>query len=121
MYTNSAPKSTLEWTQLLSVSTNFKFSRLRELAIQELSTNCTLHPVDKIVLSKTYDIPDWFQPAFEELVERDVGPRDLESERLGLETTISIYVAREDARRRKGDVDKVGIAGLSPSKADPSL
>jgi hypothetical protein len=112
MYTDSAPKSILEWTHLLSISTNFKFSRLRQLAIQELSTNYTLHPVEKIVLSKTYDIPDWFQPAFEELVQRDVGPRQWESEKLGLKTTVEIYMAREDARQVKEDLDQPGIAGL---------
>jgi hypothetical protein len=114
MYTESAPKSILEWTHLLSISTTFKFSRLRELAIQELGTNYNLHPVEKIVFSKAYDVPDWFQPAFEELLHRKMGPRRWEAEKLGSETAVSIYMAREDLRHGP---NKTVTDGLKPSKS----
>jgi hypothetical protein len=117
MYPKSAPKSILEWTHLLSISTTFKFSRLRQLAIQELSTNHTLHPVEKIALSQTYDISDWFQPAFDELVQRERGPQLWESEKLGLTITVSIYTAREDMRLGLREVDKPEMTELTQSEA----
>jgi hypothetical protein len=98
MYSDSLPSSAAQWTQLLSISTRFKFTRIRQRAIYELNSGKQIDPVEEIVLADKFDIPEWRKQAYEALVQRKEGPSHKEAERLGITTTVSLYMAREAVR-----------------------
>jgi hypothetical protein len=115
MYTDLLPNSTSQWTLLLSVSTKCQFTRIRQRAIHELNTNYEIDPVEEIVLAGQFDIPEWRIPAYEALVQREHGPTHDEADRLGIKTTVSLYMAREAVR--KGDEsfqESMGAASNDP-------
>jgi len=102
MYTDLLPNSASQWTLLLSVSTECQFPRIRQRAIHELNTNYKIDPVEEIVLARQFDIPEWRKPAYEALVQREHGPTHDEADRLGIKTTVSLYMAREEVRKGDG-------------------
>jgi hypothetical protein len=99
MFTDTLPSSLSQWIRLLSISTRFVFSRLRERAISELSNNYFIDPVRKIVLAQDFSVSEWRNPAFADLVQREEFIQYEEAKRLGFETSHALYVAREEARK----------------------
>ncbi|KAF7309182.1 hypothetical protein MKEN_01120800 [Mycena kentingensis (nom. inval.)] len=52
--------STDQWIDVLKLSTMWRFSQVREMAIQTL-TRMAINSVDRIVLAKRYHVPSWLQ------------------------------------------------------------
>ncbi|CAL1710181.1 unnamed protein product [Somion occarium] len=96
MYT-PAVVSLDDWIALLSISTRYVFDRIREMAIQEISTK-VLDPIKKIILANKYDIPQWLPPAFVDLCKRPESLSESEAETLGLKTIVRVARARESVR-----------------------
>lgn len=113
MYTDSLPSSTSQWIRLLSISTTFNFTRIRQRAIHELNTRYQIDPVEEIVLAEEFNIPEWRKPAYEALVQRENGPTHEEAQKLGILTSVSLYMAREAIRKVDGGLS-VPFGGGTP-------
>ncbi|KAH8103514.1 hypothetical protein BXZ70DRAFT_735785 [Cristinia sonorae] len=87
-----------EWTSILHLATRWDFTDIRSLAIRSIqSLNIT--PVDRIVLSREYDISGrWTLAGYTALCDRHEPLSYAEATRLGLETSIRISQLREQLR-----------------------
>jgi len=74
-------KTVEDWTSILRLSTKWKFSSLRELAVQRLLEITS--PIDKVVLGHTFDLPEWLPLAYAQLCERNIPLTVEEGKRLG--------------------------------------
>jgi hypothetical protein len=54
--------------------------------------------MQKIILAKEFDVPEWKEPAFTDLLRREEFITYEEATRLGFELSHALYVAREEAR-----------------------
>jgi hypothetical protein len=59
-----------QWSSVLKLATMWGFYAVRQKAIKELS-KLSMDPVDKIILSKKYDLTSWLVPALNELARRE--------------------------------------------------
>jgi hypothetical protein len=89
-----------DWVILLTIASQFDFSKLRERAIREIDSyeprsELRLLPVQKIVLAQKYDIPKWLRSCYEALCARTRGLDNEEADLLGIQTTNCIWKARE--------------------------
>jgi hypothetical protein len=87
-----------EWISILSVATRFGFARVRERAVREIDSarhQSELDPVQKIVLARKFDIPEWLAPCYEALCQRPQGLENDEAEVVGATTTNCVWNARE--------------------------
>jgi len=91
------PRSHEEWSSLLSISFRFKFEKIRDRAIKEL-TAMNIDPVDRVVLAVKYDVSDWLCPAYVDLCIRSEPLREDEAHKLELSTTVKLACARERLR-----------------------
>ena len=57
--------TTEEWTSVLALATQWEFADYRRLAIARLAQLAS--PVDRILLGRRYDIPEWLSTAYLEL------------------------------------------------------
>ncbi|KAH8102049.1 hypothetical protein BXZ70DRAFT_930001 [Cristinia sonorae] len=89
-----------DWMALLSISTRYVFDRIRDMAIQELSTK-GLDPIKKITLANQYSIPQWLPPAYVDLCKRPEPLTEVEACSLGLPTVVRVAKAREIAREKR--------------------
>ncbi|KDQ53600.1 hypothetical protein JAAARDRAFT_136783, partial [Jaapia argillacea MUCL 33604] len=100
LYPSDFSKSTAttvdEWTSVLALATKWSFTTIRTLAIGELFPLAS--PVDKIVVGRQYDIPEWLQDAYIAICERPEALTKKEGERLGLDEVIRISQLRQDVR-----------------------
>jgi hypothetical protein len=94
---HDTPRSTEQWTYLLSISNKFKLEKVHKRAITALERT-QLDPVDKIDLAVKHDVPEWLDPAYIELCKREDPLREEEAEKVGLNTTVKLYRAREKVR-----------------------
>ena len=62
-------KTVEQWTSILRLATKWTFTSLRELAVQHLFDITS--PVEKIVLGKTFDLPEWLPQAYADLCKRE--------------------------------------------------
>ncbi|KDQ53596.1 hypothetical protein JAAARDRAFT_209942 [Jaapia argillacea MUCL 33604] len=85
-----------EWTSVLALATKWSFTTIRSLAIRELFPLAS--PIDKIVVGRQYDIPEWLQDAYIAVCERPEALTKKEGERLGLDEVIKISQLRQDVR-----------------------
>jgi len=89
-----APRSSEQWTHLLSISDQFEMEKVHKRAIRELES-MKLDPVDRIVLAMEHNVPEWLDPAYVELCEREDPLHEGEAERVGLNVTVKLSWARE--------------------------
>jgi len=97
-----APESRDEWMTLLSLSTLFKMPRIRNRAIKEIELfNPPLDPVCRIALAipEKHDIQEWLKSAYVELCRRDDPISEHDADKLGLNTTVGLFHARERSRK----------------------
>ncbi|GBE77564.1 hypothetical protein SCP_0104420 [Sparassis crispa] len=86
-----------EWTSVLALASKFGFDEFRELAVARLSQIAT--PVDRIMLSRAYDMTGWLIPAYAELCKRDESLTLQEGLRLGMKDVIMLSHIRQTIRR----------------------
>ncbi|CAK5281911.1 unnamed protein product [Mycena citricolor] len=85
-----------EWTSILSLSTRWEFTSIRELAIQHLGPSTSA--VERIALGRRFDVGPWLVPAYTELCER-MDPLTLtEGQLLGVDIIIRIQQVRHSIR-----------------------
>lgn len=88
-----------EWSSVLHLASQWDFSSLRQLAIDNLAI-LIMSPIDRIVIGQAYHIPEWLVPAYTELCMRD-DPLTLdEGKKLGMEDVITIGQLRQEVRYR---------------------
>jgi hypothetical protein len=88
-------KTVEEWISILHLSTRWEFNDIRNLAIREIE-HLDLTPVEKVVLSRQYDISsNWTLKAYTDLCERAKPINIHEARALGLETMVRISQLRE--------------------------
>ncbi|KAJ3527408.1 hypothetical protein NMY22_g9801 [Coprinellus aureogranulatus] len=81
---------------LLSVAHRFDFENARYFAIEGLEKRMSqFTPVDRILLSRRFDVDQWLRPAYVDLCRREKSLSIAEAQQLGLETTTLIAQARE--------------------------
>jgi len=88
-----------EWTSVLKLSTLWGFRELRQRALDAL-VQMPIHPADKVVLAREYDVERWLVDGYMELVKRDTGLSSEEKKKLGYESSLRVYEKREDTFRR---------------------
>ena len=74
-------KTVEDWTSILRLATKWNFLSLRELAVERLLAITS--PIDKVVLSHTFDLPKWLPLAYAQLCERAKPLTAEEGKRLG--------------------------------------
>lgn len=89
-----------DWIALLSISTRYDFERIRDMAIQELSTK-VFDPIKKITLADKHNVPQWLSAAYVDLCKRPEPLTEQEAEELGLKTVVRVARARELVREKK--------------------
>ena len=75
-----------EWTSVLALATKWEFDAHRALAI------------DRIVLARTYDIPNWLDEEYYRLCVREEALTLEEGRRLGMEDVILLAELRQRVR-----------------------
>ncbi|KAI9060514.1 hypothetical protein FKP32DRAFT_1595264 [Trametes sanguinea] len=85
-----------DWKSVLQIADQFMFEQHRELAIQRLESLAT--PIDRIVLSRQYDIKQWLEKAYYDLCTREEPLTLDEGERLGMADVIAIAGLRQRIR-----------------------
>ncbi|OSD00806.1 hypothetical protein PYCCODRAFT_1436867 [Trametes coccinea BRFM310] len=99
-YPTSVPLGDLttleDWKSVLRIAHRYMFMEHRGLAIERLKTLCT--PVDRIILSREYDIEGWLEGAYYELCMRDEALNLEEGTRLGMADVIAISGLRQLVR-----------------------
>ena len=78
--------------------------------------------MEKLVLARRYDIPDWLEPAYVALTQRAEPIREAEAEMLGLSTFVKIArdreVFREERRTKEAEEKTAACAATLPAVAD---
>ncbi len=85
-----------EWTSVLRLTHLYEFEAHRALAVQRLTTLAP--PIDRILLSRKYGIPEWLEDAYYELCIREPSLTLAEGERLGMPEVILIADLRQTIR-----------------------
>ncbi len=84
---------------LLSISSRFVFSKIREIVIDQIDKldhdHTLIDPVQKVELSIKFDVPNWLVPAYTAICVREEPLTVGEAERMGIETAIKLASARE--------------------------
>ncbi|TFK74680.1 hypothetical protein BDN72DRAFT_833209 [Pluteus cervinus] len=83
-----------EWKSILKLATLWEFTELRESAIDSLASIIT-DPVDKVVMSKEYQIDGWLLPALNALAQREKAISFEEAGKIGYETAFKLTALRE--------------------------
>ncbi|KZV76877.1 hypothetical protein PENSPDRAFT_660838 [Peniophora sp. CONT] len=88
-------RSVGEWTAVLRLASIWEFESIRELAIKQLDGR--LLPLDRLVLSRSYDIPDWLLDGFVGIILRDEPLTTEELQRLSpsIQDIVHIIACRE--------------------------
>ncbi|KAK0459138.1 uncharacterized protein EV420DRAFT_305017 [Desarmillaria tabescens] len=106
--------STDVWVAILHTSCLWSFPEVKALAIRELECK-TINLVDRIVLYQDYNVdPTVLAPFYARLCSRDEPLTTEESVRLGVETVVRIFHARE--RLRSSSLD--GLKSPLPNGVD---
>ncbi|KAL0570306.1 hypothetical protein V5O48_011657 [Marasmius crinis-equi] len=89
------------WIDLLSVSTDFEFPRVRQHAIaaidlcQSSDTSNIIEPARMIQIANLYGVEKWLKPAHSALAERDEMVSAIEAEMIGMAGLLVIMTTRE--------------------------
>lgn len=71
-----------EWISVLKLATVWDFAAVRTMAIGKLEEDVRKDPILKIILSKQYNIEDWFLPAVNAIAQRAHALDEADLERL---------------------------------------
>ena len=112
------PLTVDEWTSVLHLATRWEFDSIRKLAIQKLE-GFTISPVDKIVLSRQFNISSpWTLAAYTNVCQRPDTLTVSEARTLGLETAMRIYQLREKLRDGNGRLPSRNRRSCSPHRGN---
>ncbi|KAI0726910.1 hypothetical protein C8Q72DRAFT_887192 [Fomitopsis betulina] len=89
--------TTEEWTSVLALATKWDFAEYRQLAIARLAQLAS--PVDRILLGRRYDVPEWLTAAYLELCTRDDVLSYDEGMLLGMHDVILLSDIRQNVRK----------------------
>lgn len=85
-----------EWTSVLSLASRWEFMSLHQLAIERLSSITSA--VDKLIIGRQYDLPQWLLSAYTELCERREPLTLEEGRKLGVDDVVIISHVRHSIR-----------------------
>ncbi|TFK58660.1 hypothetical protein BDN72DRAFT_829558 [Pluteus cervinus] len=85
-----------EWASILKVSHQWEFESIFKLALEKIELVSS--PVDKVVIGKAYDIPEWATEARVLLCRREEPITLEEALRMGIEEAMSISTTRHRIR-----------------------
>ncbi|KDQ55085.1 hypothetical protein JAAARDRAFT_114741, partial [Jaapia argillacea MUCL 33604] len=85
-----------DWRSALRLATMYDFSRIRDLAIEEMSKITDADPVQIILVAREFSIEEWLLPAYRRLACRDQPISLADAQLLGWETAIGLSHVRED-------------------------
>ncbi|TFK64833.1 hypothetical protein BDN72DRAFT_774098, partial [Pluteus cervinus] len=85
-----------EWASILKIAHNWEFESIVKLALEKIEPVSS--PVDKVVLGKTYDIPEWATEARILLCRREEPITLEEASRMGMEEVVNISQTRHCIR-----------------------
>jgi hypothetical protein len=85
-----------EWSDVLRLSTKWGFGAIRSMAIETILPLAS--PVDKIAISRAYDIDAWIDDAFVDILARESDLTLAEAQRIPLEDVVAIAQGRRMAR-----------------------
>jgi hypothetical protein len=85
-----------EWTDVLHLSTKWGFAAIRTTAIETILPLAS--PVDKIAISRAYNIDAWIDDAFVDILARESDLTLAEAQRIPLEDVVAIAQGRRMAR-----------------------
>ncbi|KZT73327.1 hypothetical protein DAEQUDRAFT_464321 [Daedalea quercina L-15889] len=106
--------TTEEWTSVLALATKWDFAEYRQLAISRLSQLAS--PVDRILLGRAYEIPEWLSTAYLELCTRDDALTYEEGMRLGMRDVILLSDIRQSIRGSRVTMQDKNISILIDRK-----
>ncbi|CAA7260365.1 unnamed protein product [Cyclocybe aegerita] len=87
-----------EWTGILKVAHQYKFPKIKNLAIRELNKS-SLSVVEKIKTFELYEADrEHIVPLYASMCMRDEGPSDEEIEQMGQKRFVTVFRARERLR-----------------------
>jgi hypothetical protein len=86
------------WISVLRLAEMWNFKDIRALAIAKL-TNESLEPVEQILLARTYMVPQWLRAGYDALATRSDVLSSEEAKRIGYETAVLMFQARERIRK----------------------
>ncbi|KZV69819.1 hypothetical protein PENSPDRAFT_735173 [Peniophora sp. CONT] len=84
-----------QWTAVLKLSTMWKFSSVRTLAIRYLKPMLSVTPLERLITARTYDVHSWVEGTLRDLVKRDMPLHKAEAARLSLADVVRIHQSRE--------------------------
>jgi len=73
----------------------WEFNDIRERAIQELSKEKSMGPIEKIEYGKSYEVKEWVLEGYVGLLKRAETVTSEEAERLGWKTAVKLILLRE--------------------------
>ncbi|KAI5890027.1 uncharacterized protein SCHCODRAFT_02630666 [Schizophyllum commune H4-8] len=89
-----------EWLSILRLADKWRFTDLRAHALGMLKS--TASPIDRILIAREFDVPDWLLPAFIDICMAPDPPSEAEAEQLGLSALVKIGRVREQYVRIGG-------------------
>ena len=89
----------LGWKSILSISTRYEMTRVRDRAIKEIINFAPrIDSVDLVDLAINHQVEHWLPIAYSRLCQRRETITVQEGERLGVETVCLLYMARQKVR-----------------------
>ncbi|TFK65793.1 hypothetical protein BDN72DRAFT_772918, partial [Pluteus cervinus] len=111
-----------EWASILKVAHHWEFRSIIKLALEKIEPVSS--PVDKVVLGRTYNIPEWAIEARVLLCRREEPITLEEASRMGMEEVVNISQTRHHIRSseiRSGLQDSTIRSLLSGEQSDEQL
>ncbi|KAH7875110.1 uncharacterized protein C8R40DRAFT_1170736 [Lentinula edodes] len=87
-----------QWISVLKLAKKWDMSEVRAYAISAIRKLPDIDPVDKIVLARTYDIPTWLAPSFNEILQRSQSLTESDVDKLGIPTIVRLMELRDRVR-----------------------
>ncbi|GAW00311.1 hypothetical protein LENED_001819 [Lentinula edodes] len=87
-----------QWISVLKLAKKWDMSEVRAYAISAIGKLPDIDPVDKIVLARTYDIPTWLAPSFNEILQRSQSLTESDVDKLGIPTIVRLMELRDRVR-----------------------
>ena len=88
------PRSSEEWVSILELASKWEFQSVGRRATSELNSLAT--PIERVILSRKYDIPEFRLQAYVDLCQSNVPLTEKDGKRLGLQDVIKIYRVRQE-------------------------
>ncbi|KAJ3851927.1 hypothetical protein EV368DRAFT_83063 [Lentinula lateritia] len=99
------------WFSVLKLVKKWDMDEVRAYAISALRKLPDIDPVDKIVLARTYDIPTWLAPSFNEILQRSQSLTESDVDKLGIPTIVRLMELRDRIRPQIYSPNEAWILG----------